>query len=513
MGPNFGPQKMLDLSPFSLAVAKAVSAENLHAIAAATTNPEVLLGLTFLTPAGNPARREISHRATNAQPEYRPIVAVLALAMDGVDQDAVAELIRQDPDNALGYYLQGALLYGSDKDNDALEAYRKAAHCSELQLYEQVTGRALFKALDALHLNGRDRLCALSWMACRSANFNGSVLQHLSVPLSEWGGRADPAAREECAELLLILAGHLFATNFYNRWSARQAVENAIFGLKANVPAAEKFPTMVGPRGTHGIMSTMLRWPGMDTAATPDEPHQCLRLAQFLPDRIHRAFAAVDPCRAANLGELNLPLSDDRKAASKQAGKRFVDTAIALIEVALSDADAIMAPYLQGIALGVDGAPSRRIIPSETGVEKLLRDRPDLFAAAAANEAAMKALWDFGASDPWQRNMHRLMEINMAVHQYATQHENRYPPTVDLLFEKGYLKPPLKTSSVLTGKPYVYVAANENVPHKAKDRTNFIVLYDDHPNPWGMYECVFASWMGSVIQPHELTEQLRKRGK
>ena len=165
MGPNFGPQKMLDLSPFSLAVAKAASAENLNAIAAATTNPEVLLGLAFLTPAGNPARRDICPRAAKAKPEYRPIAAVLALAMGGVDEDAVAELIRQDPDNALGYYLQASLLYGRDKDDEALQAYRKAAHCSELRLYEQITGNALFKALDTLNLRGEDRLCALSWMA------------------------------------------------------------------------------------------------------------------------------------------------------------------------------------------------------------------------------------------------------------------------------------------------------------------------------------------------------------
>jgi hypothetical protein len=342
-------------------------------------------------------------------------------------------------------------------------------------------------------------------------NFGAAILQHLSVPLSEWGWRADGAARQEMAELLLILAGHLFATNFYNRWAARRALENAVFGLKANVPAAEKFPSMVGATGAERLVRTMLRWPGMDDTATTDEPHKHLRLAQYLPDRIHRAFGAVDPSQSSNLCELSL--SADRKAASKQAADKFVRTAHALIDVALTDADGIMAPYLQGITLTPATAGGRRVVPFETDVEKLLRDRPELFAAAAANETAMKALWDFGASDPWQRNLSRLMEINMALHTYAAQHGNTYPPTVDFLFEKGYLKPPLKAKSVLTGKPYVYVAAGEKVPEKSKDRTDFVVLYDDHPNPWGMYECVFASWIGSTVRPDDLREQLKRRGK
>jgi hypothetical protein len=510
MGPNFGPQKILDLPPFSAGVARAVSCDHLKAVASAATDPDVLLGFAFLAKAGSPLRREISDRV---RPEYRRIFAVLALTLDSVDENATTGLIKHDPDNALGHYLQAFLLYGRDKDNDALEAYRRAAHCSELRLYEQATGGALFKALDALNLKGRDRLCALGWMACRSANFNASILQHLSTPLSEWGSRADTAAREELAELLLLLAGHLFATNFYNRWAAKRALEHAMFGLKGNVPAADKFPTMIGAVSGQSIVSLLLRWPGMDKAATPDEPHKVLRLAQFLPDRIHRAFAAVDPSQAANLCELNLQLSRSRKAASKRAGEKFLETARALINVALTDPDGIMAPYLCGITPGPMDAAGRRIVPFETGVEKLLHDRPDLFAAAAANEEAMRALWDFGASDPWQRNMSRLMEINIALHSYAAHHENKYPTSIDVLFETGHLKPPLKAKSVLTGKPYVYIASGEKVPEKSKDRTDFVVIYDDHPNPWGMYECVFASWIGSVIHPDQLRDQLQKRGK
>jgi len=503
---------MPDLRPFSAAVARVVSCEHLETMASATTEPEVWLGLALLVRSGSPRRSAIADRAAVARPAYRRIFAVLGLTLDGIDDEAIAQVIREDPDNALGYYLQAFLLYGCDKDHAALEAYRKAAHCSELRLYEHVTANALLRTLDVLHLEGRQRLCALSWMACRSANFDASILQHLSVPLSEWGQRADGVARAEVAELLLVLAGHLFATNFYNRWAARHAVESAIFGLKANVPAAEKFPTAMGARGS-GLVSTMLRWPGPDTAASQDEPHKALRLAQFLPDRIYRAFAAIDQSEAANLCELNSQLSADRRAASKEAQERFVATARALIDIAVTDPDGIMRPYLCGITLGPTNADGRRVVPFHTEVDNLVRDRPDLLAAAAANESAMRALWDLGAGDPWQRNMRRMMEINMALHTYAAQHESKYPASLDLLFEAGYLKPPLKAKSVVTGKPYVYVAGGEKLPEKLKDRTDFVVLYDDHPNPWGMFECTFASWIGSVIRPDDLMEQLRKRGK
>ena len=143
-------------------------------------------------------------------------VAVLAITMDGIEEQSIGKLIKRDPDNALGYYLQGTLLHQADKQTEAIEAFRKAAHCSELRLYESNTGPALFKSLDALNLTGRDRLCALSWMAARSSDFCSAALQPVKQALCEVARRSAPNQREEISELLLILAGHLYATNFQN---------------------------------------------------------------------------------------------------------------------------------------------------------------------------------------------------------------------------------------------------------------------------------------------------------
>jgi hypothetical protein len=174
---DFNARKWYFPPTFRDSVDKAVSAENLQAAAAKATDPQVLLGLAFLAPTGGPVRRNLSELAVKARPDYDPILAVLAITMDGPDEMSLGELIKRDPDNALGYYVQGNLLHGADRETDALESFRKAAVCPELRLYDAATGEALFKALDALTLHGRDRLCALSWMARRSSEFGSAVLQ------------------------------------------------------------------------------------------------------------------------------------------------------------------------------------------------------------------------------------------------------------------------------------------------------------------------------------------------
>ncbi len=146
MIPESRAEKMYSLPTNSPAADQAVSPQNLKAIASKTTNPEVLLGCAFLAPDGSPARQEISEIAVKARPQYAPIVAVLAVAMDGFDERSVDQLIKIDPDNALGYCLQAHRLYQSGKENESLAAFKKAAACPELRLYGTITASALFKA-------------------------------------------------------------------------------------------------------------------------------------------------------------------------------------------------------------------------------------------------------------------------------------------------------------------------------------------------------------------------------
>ena len=67
--------------------------------------------------------------------------------------------------------------------------------------------------------------------------------------------------------------------------------------------------------------------------------------------------------------------------------------------------------------------------------------------------------------------------------------------------------------SLLTGRPYIYVAAGEKRPVTSRDSSHFVVLYDDCACSEGYFECVTANWAGSAIRVNELKEQLRRRGK
>jgi hypothetical protein len=488
-------------------VDKAVSAANLQAAAAQATDPQVLLGFAFLAPAEGSVRRNLSELAVKARSDYDRIFAVISLTMDGPDEMSAADLIKRDPDNALGYYVQGSLLHRADRETSALASFRKAAVCPELRFYDPATGEALFKALDALNLHGRDRLCALSWMARRSSEF-GSVLQSVNCALWELAEHADSATREEISELLLVLAGHLYPTSLCNRWFAQRALEQA-FGLKAEVARAEKTARKYGyAAAAHALFSAALRLPGFEHAAQP------LELARWLPTEIHRAFAVADPSRfnAGEFGyEMNLKLPDGDKAAFEKAKENAVRTASALLELALTDPDGIIGPYLKGIPQRNDPGEDRPLI-HYTPVEQLLNKRPDLLKAAAANKEAMMALWRAGDNDPERANMARLLDIGWELLAYASSHERTFPDNIDLVLEQRPSQPPLETKSLITGQAYIYVAAGEKMPTKSSEREQFVLLYDDTDQN-GFYPCVTAAPMGTAVSVDDLKEQMKRRGK
>jgi tetratricopeptide (TPR) repeat protein len=532
MTPNSRSQEITP-PPMFMAVAKTISAENLKAAASRTTDPEVLLGFAFLAPkgipvpkelsdpavkamwnrfvapGGPPVRKEISDLAVKGRPDYGPIAAVLAVAMDGADGRSIAELIKRDPDNALGYYLEAHRLYRSGKEKESLEAFRKAAACPELRLYASTTADALFKALDALSLTGRERLLVLCSLAVRVEDFYTIDLQPLRGDLWEMARKADLGTRKEISDLLLVVGGHLFATTFQNRDFAQWAVQ-AAFRLKAEIAAAEKSPTMNGYVAVvQALVSVRRSWPGIE-----ERKNTPLEVAEFLPGAISRAFALADPSlvKAAALVELRANVPDSDKPAFEKAKQEAARTASALVDVALTDPDGIIGAYLRGLPPAGTNTP-RPWVSRSTYVEKLMLKRPDVFKAAAAHEQAMQALNQAGSSDPRTRNMQRLMELGWAVQSYASDHDQTLPPSLEVLFEKGkYLKDPSQARSVLTGRPYVFIVAGEKLPEKRDEREKFILAYDDKEQD-GSYECVLAAGHGGSMRVSEVKEQIRQRGK
>ena len=495
------PKKMFVRPTFRESVDGAVFGENLKAVASNTTDPEVLLGLAFLAQTGDTIRPEISKTASEARPDYAPIVAVVAITMEGIDEQSIGELIRRDPDNALGYYLRGTLLHQCDEEEEAQVAFRKAGHCSELRLYESTTGPALFKAMDRLNLKSHDRLCALSWMASRSCEFSSSGLQPICRALSELAQAAELARRQEISDLLLVLAGHLYATNFQNRWFAQRALESALL-LKAKL-ASNNHPMMHGyAAAAISLFSAACKWPGFDEERKPEE------VARFLPYYIHQALAVE---RNFWPYDMNPDLPHSEKAAFDNARETVLGAAKALIDAAVTDPDGIVGAYLKGLPAGRDDDGPWAL--QRTFVGKAMEQRPDVFRAAAAFKEAMMALWKAGENDPERRNTARMMEIGSKILRYAQAHDNVYPDSIDTLFEKGCLKAPLEPRSLLTGRPYIYLAAGEKAPTKCSDASRFVLLYDDNAVHGRYYPCVTAVGGGSAIAVDELKDQLRKRGK
>lgn len=504
MAPRSRAQKTFDLPIYCKPVEQVVATENLKTVASKTTDLDVWLGLAYLARVGSPARQEISQMAVKAKPEYRPVVAVLSVMMDGADDRSVSELLTRDPDNALGHYLRGNLLYHSGQEAEGIESFRRAAACSELRLYEGITSEALLKALDALGLKGRERLGALSWMATRESNFHITYLQSLSRTLSEFARKAGAQARKEISDLLLILAGHLRATNFDNRSFAERALRSA-FRLKAEIAADEKSPTM------NGYAAVVQALVSVDLAQF--ESRQASDAVKFLPSRIWSAFAMVEqsvPYQQELLEKrANLPEPD--RAGFDQAKENAVQAAQALINVTLSDPDGIVGTYLKGYSPASPNAPGPWVTRL-TYVERLIEERPDIVKIALANEQARDALHSAGSNDPWRRNMSRLMQVGLALYLYAVDHDHTYPDSFQSLSKK-HLKPPLEPKSVLTGKPYTYVAGGHKMPDKSRELEFFILCYDENSTAEGLYQCVMADGHGESLPADKLKEQLRKQAK
>jgi hypothetical protein len=504
------PISMPNLPPFLESVQQAVSAESLRSAARATTDPAVLLGLSVLAKSGDAVRKELADIVLRSKSEYASVLAVLTVMMERIDDVSVAELVQQDPDNALGRYLQGTLFHVSNRDDESLDAFRRAAACSELRCYDSITGEALFKAVDALGLQGRDRLCALSWTISRWQNFSSLGFQPVYWAMSELAKEADPGTRSELAEILLTLAGHLFASNFVNRFFAQRAVE-AAFTLKAELLAAESLPKRQGyAAAVYGLVTPFFSVPGIKEWWNHSPQH----LARDLPSYIYRAFAVADRTLmdTGMIGEANLNPPENEKPAFEAAKDRAAQAAGKLLECALPDPDGLLGPYLKGLPRP-KRAPGATPLWEWSPVEGLLNKRPELFQAAAAYNEAMAALWTAGEKDPSRRNIARMMEIGWAIHQYASQHDQNYPANLELLFEREHLKPPQEIKSLRTGRPYRYVAAGEKAPSKANDRARLVLLYDDEPGSHGFLDCVFASLGGGTIRREDLEEQLKRRGK
>jgi hypothetical protein len=281
--------------------------------------------------------------------------------------------------------------------------------------------------------------------------------------------------------------------------------------LSAELAGTENPPKRNGyAAAVYGLTVPMFSWPGIKDWWNPGP----LQLAQYLPNRIWRSFAAADPLlmNACILGETNVNPPESERAAFEAAKVEATQAAKKLLDATQADPDGILGPYLKGLSR-TDRPPAGGALFLWTPVEGLMQKRPDLFQAAAANEEAMAALWKAGENAPSRRNTERLMKIAWAIQNYARAHDEAYPDRLDALFKGGHLTPPLENKSLVTGRPYTYVAANEKSPSKANDRARFILLYDDNLIDDDWYVCAFASCLCNGIRVSDLKDQLRQRGK
>jgi hypothetical protein len=145
--------------------------------------------------------------------------------------------------------------------------------------------------------------------------------------------------------------------------------------------------------------------------------------------------------------------------------------------------------------------------------EKLMISRPDLVRAVSAYRQAMDGLNEAKKNDLRNRNLERIMDIGKAIITYQSDHNDKLPDNIDVLWEKKYLEPPIEAKSLLSGRPFVYAAAGEKEPDKMSELANFILIYDDQPFEESHYRVLTADGGCKYWSADKLKEQLLKQGK
>jgi hypothetical protein len=239
---------------------------------------------------------------------------------------------------------------------------------------------------------------------------------------------------------------------------------------------------------TQALVSTMITTPAQQEAR---------EAIQFLPSRVYGAFFLKNP--RAGTPAIKGPESDAELKAAEP-----------LLNATAADPDKTVGAYLKGLV------PSKRLEKTPwvfrwSYVDDLMSDSPQLFAVATEYEKAMQAAQQARHNDQPSKNMSQMMDVGLEAISYAYKHENTFPDSLQALVDKKALD--AKTSkSMLSGRPYVFVAAGAKLPDKGKDRGGFIVLYDDQPVGEN-YQCVLADGHGEHIPVEKVKEQLKARGK
>lgn len=381
------------------AVEAAITTTNLQTRAAATTDPDVWLGLSMFPYPGEPVRHELASRAVKAKPEYAPVAAVLTMAMDGADDRNIAHLIKQDPNNALGYYLTGVRRYKPGETN-ALTEFRKAAKCPELRVYGGTISNVLFKALDVLELKGRERLCAASWLATRWGNFEIGNLQGQRAVLGRIAKSLDLKSRKQLSEYVLTLGGHFVASDLMKGRAWGESALRMAFRMKADIAAEEKSPTMIGYAGAvQALVSTRVKWPGL-------KHRNPMNQVTFFPGRLWSAVLLSAPTLPEWVNEKGskVPVAD--RPAFEKARAATLKEAAMFAEAALTNQDEVIGAFFSGYLPRRTNAPAPWIL-SYTHVERLIARRPELFAVFEEYDEASSALHRSLNPNNWSANQRK----------------------------------------------------------------------------------------------------------
>jgi len=468
------------------AVDKALSDENLKAVAANTYDAETLVGYAVLGTGG--LRDELMERAVLLSPGSKKLT--LSMVIDkSFDEPTVDALIEADPHNALPYYLKALLLIDEGKVAAAVDELEKGTRCGSFDSHAADIAKAVLKAVDTLGLSPRQRLLALAGVMQWSLWFPARIYKVAAL-----ADRLDKAYLDLPADARARVPACLIAAANQMLLSADNGRYATLYSVKQALVTGYRLTGMSSPGNqADTIVASALNqydWRRGPEAAALDQ----IYLA------VYNLLSPVPTVEMLLGGPPERITAGARTAFDEVFAQARAERDMFL---ALAEKDAL---DILTVALTRGDLPAQQLLSGKT------QDSALLAAAAAVNRLDDHLSETAEKVGDLEYNARQALKIvGLGCLMYSSDYNGSFPPSLDVLVREGYIQSPSSILSPATQKPFVYVGAGLGDNVKNPGRT--VLAYDSAHYPSGLHPALFTDGHVKVHSAAELAEFLDSSGK
>ncbi len=414
---------------------EATSAERIEAAVARERDAGVLMGLSLLANRGN---ADILRRISEIMPNGVPAYYALQYRLN---EEQAAAFVDVDPFNALAHYALVQALCAAGRPQEAMESFRRGAKCKTIRTYRKEAAESLFKALDALGVEGALRLHAIGQARWRRfQRVQPLEWRRIQRVAGQTAGMGEEDKRV-LAENLMAYAGQVLDAKEEwprGKWSAYTAMAEA-FRIREGMVREKDAPERRAYREAADLARAQAQKASREMGGGWERFAWAVELALGGVEEVGRDVSLalrIDPT-----------IDEETRAVlellKSEVGGEAVES---FLESAATDVDGKL-----GLWLWMGDNEAQRILEDESGDLASEAERVARLVNEARNTMMEKA--------PAIRERYDLKQLGLSVGVFMTNNNEEYPPNIETLFEKRYLQSYGVPKSDISGEPVVYLGA------------------------------------------------------